>query len=386
MVELLYAEINVVGIILLSLFLTDLNRGSNKKTTYDQHLFNLCLVLNILVFVFDTGMWLIDGQQFTFARSLNYIVTTFYYILNPLICFAWLLYTDYKINENWKGLLKRIPYYVIPCAISAALSIVSVFTHWLFIIDASNVYMRGPSFWVMAVAALFYLALSLVLSLTDIITNGWEGNKNVFIHLFLFPVLIIVASIIQIMFYGISIIWVSAMVAFASIYINIQNNELFTDSLTGLNNRNHLDRYFNKRIKRLNKDRHLFAIMLDLDDFKKINDDLGHAVGDMALIEMANILRLECKRNDDLIVRVGGDEFFILGERSKPEEVLELVDAITASASRFNESNSNMYELKPSIGFSIFNQNDSKNSFFAKADHAMYLCKQERKKAKSKNN
>ena len=78
----------------------------------------------------------------------------------------------------------------------------------------------------MAVAALFYLALSLVLSLTDIITNGWEGNKNVFIHLFLFPVLIIVASIIQIMFYGISIIWVSAMVAFASIYINIQNNEL----------------------------------------------------------------------------------------------------------------------------------------------------------------
>ena len=180
------------------------------------------------------------------------------------------------------------------------------------------------------------------------------------------------------MFYGISIIWL-AMVAFASIYINIQNNELFTDSLTGLNNRNHLDRYYNKRLKRLNKDRHLFAIMLDLDDFKKINDDLGHAVGDMALIEMANILRLECKRNDDLIVRVGGDEFFILGERSKPEEVLELVDAITASASRFNESNSNMYELKPSIGF-LFSIKMILKILFAKADHAMYLCKQERKK------
>jgi hypothetical protein len=83
--------------------------------------------------------------------------------------------------------------------------------------------------------------LSCVLSLKDVILNGWEDNKNVYIHLIIFPTGIILASIAQIMFFGISIIWISAMVAFASIYINIQNGEISTDHLTGLYNRRKLD-------------------------------------------------------------------------------------------------------------------------------------------------
>jgi hypothetical protein len=67
--------------------------------------------MNILIFIFDTGMWLIDGTQYPFARIVNYIVTMLYYICNPLICFLWLLYTDYKINESRNGLLKRINLY-----------------------------------------------------------------------------------------------------------------------------------------------------------------------------------------------------------------------------------------------------------------------------------
>ena len=168
-------------------------------------------------------MWLVDGDKQTYARAVNSVVTMLYYASNPLICLLWLMYTDFKINESKNGLIKRARFYVIPCVINMVLSLMSLSTNWLFIIGADNTYTRGPYFWVMAVIAFFYLALSFGMSLGDVIKNGWEEHKTVHIHLVIFPLGIIAASIMQIMFFGVSIIWVCSMIAFASIYINIQN-------------------------------------------------------------------------------------------------------------------------------------------------------------------
>ena len=53
-------------------------------------------------------MWLVDGDHFLGAKVINYIVTLLYYISNPLICFLWLMYTDFKIHESRIGLKKRV--------------------------------------------------------------------------------------------------------------------------------------------------------------------------------------------------------------------------------------------------------------------------------------
>ena len=88
---------------------------------------------------------------------------------------------------------------------------------------------------------------------------------------------------LQIVFYGVSIIWVCSMIAFSSIYINIQNAEISTGHLTGLYNRRRLDQHFQRKLK-LRRNHQFFAMMLDLDDIKKINDRYGHETGDDALI------------------------------------------------------------------------------------------------------
>jgi diguanylate cyclase (GGDEF)-like protein len=335
--------------------------------------------MNILIFLFDTGMWLIDGNQSAVLRTVNQAVTMLYYIANPLICLLWLLYTDYKIYESRNGLLKRARLLAIPCAISAVLSILSLFTGWLYVIDANNNYMRGPYFWIMALISLIYLVTAFGLSLRDVIINGWEENKNVNIHLVIFPVGIIAATVVQIMFFGISIIWICSMIAFASIYINIQNGEISTDHLTGLFNRRRLDEHFHRRV-RMKKDEHqLFAIMLDLDEFKKINDQFGHAAGDDALMGMAELLRQVCDGNDDFIARMGGDEFVVLGERANIEDIIELIDQISSAADVYNERRQLDYLLLPSMGFTVYKDDDTVNTFFAAADQAMYRNKQERK-------
>ena len=188
MIDFLYAEINVIGIVLLLLFLNNMNRNSHKRIPVDQHIFNACMIMNILIFLFDTGMWMVDGNHLAVWRTVNYLVTMLYYVSNPLICLLWVMYTDFKINESRNDLQKRMRLYVIPCVISTVLSLISLYTGWLFIIDANNNYIRGPYFWVMAFIGLFYLVLSFGMSLRDVIVNGWEENKNVNIHLVIFPV------------------------------------------------------------------------------------------------------------------------------------------------------------------------------------------------------
>ena len=379
MTELLYAEINAAGIVLLLLFLNNMRRNSHKGMPMDHTLFRACMIMNIVIFALDTAMWLLDGKAHAGMRAANLIVTMLYYVSNPLICLIWLMYTDYKLFESREGLLKRTRLYAIPCAVSAALSIASARTGWLFAIDAGNHYARGPWFWLMASAALFYLLLSFGMALRDIMVNGWAQNKSVNVHLVVFPLGIIAASVLQIMFYGVSIIWVCSMIAFASIYINIQNAEISTDHLTGLYNRRRLDEHFQRKLKLRRKNHQLFAMMLDLDDFKKINDRYGHEAGDDALIRFAELLRQACDGGDDFIARVGGDEFFILGERVKAEEIAGLKQRISSAADAFNERRETEYLLRPSLGCCVYRENDTAGSLFAAADQCMYKDKLERK-------
>ncbi|MDD4689552.1 MAG: GGDEF domain-containing protein [Eubacteriales bacterium] len=386
MTNLLYAEINIVGAVLLLLLLNNMNKSGSRDIPTDQKIFNACLLMNILIFLFDTGMWLTDGNPYPMLRTVNYVMTTLYYISNPLICFLWLLYTDYKIYESRSGLLKRARFYAIPVVVNSVLSLASPFTEWLFIIDKGNHYMRGPLFPVMALASLIYLAVSFVISLVDVHRNSWAENERVYMHLVIFPIGVIVASIIQIMFFGISIIWVTTMLALASIYINIQNGEISTDHLTGLYNRRRLKQHINRKIKLNNENNLLFAIMLDLDDFKCINDQLGHLMGDDALVKMASILRQARKGSDDFIARIGGDEFLIVGERVDPIEINQLIEKINSIALTYNQNHQLKYTLMPSMGYSVFAKGDTLDSFLAAADKEMYRNKQERKLKRSEYN
>src|SRR5690606_25616506 len=117
--------------------------------------------------------------------------------------------------------------------------------------------------------------------------------------------------IAQSIHYGISYSLNAIALSITILYIFVQNKRMKSDYLTGTFNRRQLDYYLQDKIKAARKHEPFTAILVDLDDFKKINDSFGHPIGDKALIKAADIIR-ESISEHDFLARFGGDEFFVV--------------------------------------------------------------------------
>jgi diguanylate cyclase (GGDEF)-like protein len=124
---------------------------------------------------------------------------------------------------------------------------------------------------------------------------------------------------------------------------------------------------------------HLFAVMfMDLDRFKNINDTLGHAAGDVLLIETAKRLK-ECVRRSDVIARIGGDEFVILlREVSDQSQVARIAQKILTAVVKPLAIHGHECRITGSIGISMFPTDAlDEETLIKNADAAMYVVKEE---------
>jgi diguanylate cyclase (GGDEF)-like protein len=124
--------------------------------------------------------------------------------------------------------------------------------------------------------------------------------------------------------------------------------------------------------------------MIDADDFKRINDRNGHAIGDRMLVRAAAILRQVCAPRGDFIARMGGDEFLILATRRSGEPLL-LPQAIEEATAAFNAGAADeAVPLALSCGVAEFGRDGvhSLDALLSAADGAMYRNKIARKAAR----
>jgi len=153
-----------------------------------------------------------------------------------------------------------------------------------------------------------------------------------------------------------------------------------TDGLTGLFNHRHFWNLLNTELTRVNLYKgHLALILVDLDDFKRINDQFGHAVGDLLLQSLARVLK-ETVRDTDIAARYGGEEFAVLLPDTDEAGVQNVAEKIRANveALRFNIPETDItIGVTVSVGVSVFQGN--RREFFNAADKALYLSKREGK-------
>lgn len=125
-------------------------------------------------------------------------------------------------------------------------------------------------------------------------------------------------------------------------------------------------------------DQPLVLVLFDLDHFKKINDEHGHMTGDRVLKAFADLLTRSFLRADDFVARFGGEEFAVLLFVNKPEVVPKLLDNVLQ---RLRELR--LPALGPrriitcSAGYAVLGMNENTESFFERADKALYAAKRQ---------
>lgn len=151
------------------------------------------------------------------------------------------------------------------------------------------------------------------------------------------------------------------------------------DGLTGLYNhayfQNRLSLLIDKKIKFP-----LSLLFLDIDDFKRVNDQYGHLTGDKVLKELSGLLKKHC-RNGDLIARYGGEEFAIILPETEKEETLSIANRIVTLVSQHKIwiNNTKSINITISMGLAVYKPGWSKEYFIDQADKALYKAKNEGK-------
>jgi diguanylate cyclase (GGDEF)-like protein len=146
------------------------------------------------------------------------------------------------------------------------------------------------------------------------------------------------------------------------------------DALTGLHNRRYFHETLAREVARAHRyDRHLALIIFDLDDFKAINDRIGHLAGDGVLAEAAERIR-EAVRSADFACRVGGDEFAVILPESKLADADQLYARLQKAVSSRPVGQAG--PLTISAGVAELQPEDDAIAFFQRADHALYGAKE----------
>ncbi|MFN8382904.1 MAG: diguanylate cyclase [Anaerolineales bacterium] len=151
------------------------------------------------------------------------------------------------------------------------------------------------------------------------------------------------------------------------------------DSLTGLYNRRYLDEALEKEAQRaIRKEHPLSLVMIDVDNFKNINDSFGHKAGDLVLQKIGELIQNNI-RPSDIACRYGGDEFTLILPETTYTSAQKCVERLRKDVSlinlQFNDQNIN--NIKITIGISVFPEDGATGSqALQAADNAMYHVKQ----------
>lgn len=362
---------NGFGVSLMVMLLVCAGKNIHINNLADR-IFYAMIWATIMLCTVETSTFCIDGRTFAGAYQLNTILNVMLFATTTTFVYLWILYVDYKLFEDLER-VKREFILAIPAAIVFVMAILNLFIPVLFRISDDNVYSRTPLIYVSFAVSFFYLFYAEFL----IYRNRKKSNRYLFLPSIIFLLPILIGSILQMLFYGLSLTWASLSISMISIYINVQSESSAVDSLSGVYTRKYLDGFLQQHES---KHHRLSGLMIDIDRFKDINDTYGHLLGDDAIEASGKLLHSTCGLNDT-IARYGGDEFIVIRQLEPKCDMSDTIKKIENGLSKLNESGKYPFDLSFSYGMACFDPDeDTIDDFLKEMDISMY----DDKRAKSK--
>ena len=370
----IHVELDLLCFLVLAVIARQVRNSVSQQM--NRLLFRTLVYGIMLTLALDIVWIIIEGKIFPGAVLINKAVNVLYLSLGVVLGGIWYLYVLEMLGHKiTKGLTLAV---MAPGAAFTALNTVSACTGWVFTVSPENVYAHGSLFWLQTAGALTMLFIPLLHIVFRLLSRKGNTPRPVAAKLLKFYFLPVVFTLVPLSYTGLPGTWTSAAVSIVLMYIEDQDREIIRDSLTGLNNRKTLDNVFADYVKLDGEGRRLYLFMMDLDNFKMINDTLGHSAGDRALVQAAGQLTRSVAGMKAYISRFGGDEFVVMSFFSDDGDALAYKERLTESFREYNNQEDLPYVLSPSIGFSRYEAGMSVTELCEAADGELYREKKKK--------
>ena len=351
--------------ILMMAFLLDCRHRNRESIHSDDKVYDLMAIITILGAVLETLSFWIDGKMFFGARILNHLTNSLCFIGTVGISFLWCIYVDLHIYKNHTRFRRYLKYVILPFIIELVAVLYNLAGNgFLFTISADNVYRR--SFF--SVLGYITIYIYFVYSIYLVYHSKEEGMNVDFFPIFYFVAPSIIGVAVQYFHYGITTSWISVALSLTFVQTQAYSENISTDSLSGLFNRRYLDCVLAK--KELLEKKSIYGILMDINDFKCINDHYGHNVGDQVIRLMGHILSNTVPENA-IAIRYAGDEFVVLIIDEDPNTVVETMHDISKGIDVFNHSGIQPFTMSVSMGHAKLDPTDTE-AFLREMDLRMY--------------
>ena len=357
---------NGIGIFLL-LILYYVSRARTSRDRLEDRLYSFMSFGVMLGCVSEVLSYVIDGKTFVGARALLYAFNTYIFSANMLLPFCLLVYIDLCLYHDKGRIWKRYKPQIIIGAIMIAVNVVNFFVPISYVLNEQNMYERRPFSYAYYVVIVYY-CLSIIFLLRR---YQKENGAQTFFRFGMFLIPVIIGIGLQFVFYGLSLAWLSSSIGLLGLFMMQQNEMAYIDSLVGTYNRQYFDLILTSWRK---KGRRFSGVMLDIDNFKSINDNLGHTEGDKVLKDLTVILKQSCLRHEH-VFRFAGDEFIILKLTDSPDELEQYMATVQQKLDAYNALSQRPYKLSLSYGISS-SSGKSNDDFMKEMDENMYKMKE----------
>ncbi len=340
-------------IYLIALLYSSTALNANRKKP-----FLMSIILTIII-ILSEAVTVYTNTESASLRSINIVSNILGFALTPMIPIVITLIFDRKLFRTRKFLL-------IPTLINIIATVLSPLFRFVFYVDANNHYIRGDYFLIF-ITVYFINFLILVIST---LKAGKRYNYPLRYKLIALSFFTILGTSIQLVYPSAYSSWHCVTLSLFLYFLLMSEFDYCFDTLTGLYNR----AAFDKATKHLPDTKKFSVIILDINDFKSVNDTYGHDYGDTVIKTVAVIIRESFNRHYTCY-RFGGDEFAIIGDETDKEKIENQLRAMTKKLSEMREKDNHLPTI--SYGYSIFREGEKLDfhKILKEADDLMYHFK-----------
>lgn len=306
--------------------------------------------------------------------NITVAIMAVYYITLNMAIRSWLIYYTYSVNLPEKRRRNTVRLINLGTAVFVFLNATTEYTHFLYYSNGNQT-LKASTFYIQWIY-LFGIQLFITAAYYIYAHSSLTRAERKMAYLIgSYPIVLVITLLVRHTIGNFPFMAMSNTLAILVIYIGYLDNVISIDPLTDINNRSSMYEYIQKKIDE--KPENLSLIMIDINEFKNINDKFGHIEGDKALKIVAGTMKKIVLENyrSGFLGRFGGDEFIAVIENDK-EKAGILAERIRSSIQKASIDNNLKYDISLSIGITQLNESiGNAENLISAADEEMYKNK-----------